>query len=92
MAVRVRPCLLWRPRDASPPDAVAAAAAAALPAHAHVVFVFLGRASFGQAARVWAARRCVGSLPGRSLLAGPHEELRRAGPRREAARARGGHG
>ena len=60
----VRPCLLWRPRDASPPDAVAAAAAAALPAHAHVVFVFLGRASFGQA-----ARRCVGSLPGRSLLA-----------------------
>ena len=42
----VRPCLLWRPRDASPPDAVAAlaaAAAAALPAHAHVVFVFLGR-------------------------------------------------
>jgi len=85
--VLVRPCLLWRPRDASPPDAVAAAAAAALPAHAHVVFVFLGRVSFGQA-----ARRCVGSLPGRSLLAGPHEELRRAGPRREAARARGGHG
>ena len=83
----VRPCLLWRPCDASPPDAVAAAADAALPAHAHVVFDFLGRVSFGQA-----ARRCVGSLPGRSLLAGPHEELRRAGPRREAARARGGHG
>ena len=88
----MRPCLLWRPRDASPPDAVAAAADAALPAHAHVVFDFLGRASFGQAARAWAAWRCVGSLPGRSLLAGPHEELRRAGPRREAARSRGGHG
>jgi len=88
--VLVRPCLLWRPRDASPPDAVAAAAA--LPAHAHVVFVFLGRVSFRQVSRAWAAWRCVGSLPGRSLLAGPHEELRRAGPRREAARARGGHG